>query len=90
MDLPAIFLPDVAEGGGNATFRHHGVGLPEQRLADERCPSTVCRGLDRRAQPGPAGADNDDVILVALVASFPGHQNTILGSEITPEATRRT
>ena len=36
VDLPVVLGPDVAHGRGDATFGHDGVGLAEQRLADER------------------------------------------------------
>jgi hypothetical protein len=43
-------------------------------------------GLDRRAQPRSAGADDQDVVLVRFVL---GHQKS-LRSWMVPMATRRT
>ena len=55
---------DVGEGRGDAALGHDGVGLAEQRLADEPDRRAARRRLDRRAQPGPAGADDEDVVRV--------------------------
>ena len=65
--LPAILGVDVAQGRGDAPFGHHGVGLAEQRLADQadRAPR-LGRG-DRGAQPRPPGADHHDVVLERLI-----------------------
>jgi hypothetical protein len=35
VDLPVVLRLDVAERRGDAPFGHHGVGLAEERLADE-------------------------------------------------------
>ena len=41
--------------------------LPEQRLADEPDGDARRRRLDRGAQPGAAGADDEHVVLVGLI-----------------------
>ena len=86
MHLPAVLGVHVAEGGGDPAFRHHRVGLAEQRLADDRRARALAGRLDRRPQAGPAGADHDDVEGVGLEV---GHQKN-RGSSIVPVATRRT
>jgi hypothetical protein len=35
VDLPVVLGPDVAHGGGYAALGHDGVGLAQQRLADQ-------------------------------------------------------
>ena len=69
VDLPVVLLVDVPEGRGHATFGHHRVGLAQQGLADQRGAQSPGPGLDRRPQPGAAGADDDDVEVVGLVLS---------------------
>ena len=41
--------------------------LPRSDLQISAVSSALRRGLDRRAQPGAAGADDQDVVLVRLV-----------------------
>ena len=89
VDLPVVFLPDIAHGRRDAAFGHHGVGLAEERLADQRGLDPAGRGLDGRAQPRAAGADDDDVVLVALVRLAGGHQKN-LTSRMTPMDRSRT
>jgi len=64
VDVPAVFLPDVAQGRRDATLGHDGVGLAQQRLADQGGFRAVRRCLDRCPQAGPAGPHDDDVVLV--------------------------
>ena len=65
--LPVVLGPHVAERGRDATFGHHRVRLAEKRLADEPHRHAGGGGFDRRTQPGAAGTDDDDVVLVRLV-----------------------
>ena len=67
VDLPVVLGPHVAHGGGHAALGHDRVRLAEQRLADERDPQAALLGLDGGPQPGAAGADDDDVVVVGLV-----------------------
>ena len=67
VDLPVVLGPDVAHGGGDAALGHDGVRLAEQRLGDDRGARTGLVRGDRGAQPGAAGADDDDVVVVSLV-----------------------
>ena len=62
VDLPRVRRGDVGERRGDAALGHHGVGLAEQRLADEADVGAGILGLDRGAQAGPAGADDQDVV----------------------------
>ena len=66
VDLPRIVRRDVPERGRDAALGHDGVGLAEQRLADEPDVGTGGLGLDRGAQAGPAGADDQDVVRAGL------------------------
>ena len=52
VDLPVVLGPDVAHGGGHAALGHDGVGLAEERLADEGHPQASLLGLDGGPQPG--------------------------------------
>ncbi len=63
---PVVVGVDVPHRGGRAALGHDRVGLAEQRLADDRGPLALLAGLDRGPQAGPARADDDDVVLVAL------------------------
>ena len=62
VDLPRVVRGDVGERRRDAALGHDRVGLAEQRLADE--PDVRAGGprLDRRPQPGAAGADDEDVV----------------------------
>ena len=66
VDLPRIGRRDVAERRGHAAFGHHGVGLAEERLADETDIGAGHLGLDGGAQTGAAGADDEDVVRADL------------------------
>ena len=63
--------------------------LPSSDLQTSAVSRALRRGLDRRAQPGAAGADDEDVVLVRLVLARRPSE-TILGSAMTPVATSRT
>jgi hypothetical protein len=89
MHLPVVLGIDVAERGGDAALRHDRVGLAEQRLADQRGLRAVSRCLDRCAQAGSAGADDDDVVVVDLEPIRGRHQNNRM-SAIVPLPTSRT
>jgi len=58
VDLPVVVRVHVAHGGGAAALGHHGVRLAEQGLGDDRGFLPLQTGLDRRAQPGAARADD--------------------------------
>ena len=55
----------LAERRGDAALGHDGVRLAEQRLADQADRDAGRGGLDGGAQPGAAGADDEDVVLDA-------------------------
>jgi hypothetical protein len=88
VDLPVVLRPHVAEGRRDAALGHHGVGLAEERLADQRGARSLGRGLDGGADPGAPRPHDDDVVLVRLVSVFQRHQR-ILRSRITPIDTSR-
>ena len=62
VDLPGVGRRDVPEGRRDAALGHDRVGLAEERLADEPDVGAGGLGLDRGAQPGPARADDEDVV----------------------------
>ena len=64
--LPVVLL-HVGERGGHAALRRAGVGAGGVELRDDRGAGVRAR-LDRRAHPGAAGADDDDVVLVVVDA----------------------
>ena len=66
VDLPVVAVVDVGQRRGHAALGHDGVRLAEQRLADEADRRARRRRLDGGAQPGAAGADDEDVVLVGL------------------------
>ena len=67
--LPAVAVVDVGERRRDAAFRHHGVRLAEERLADQPDFDAGRRRFDRRAEPGAARADDEHIVLVRLVTS---------------------
>ena len=85
MRLPAVGGVNVGHGSGDAAFGHHGVGFSEQGFADDADARAFRKSFDGGAQPGAAGADDENVVLAGLVAS--GHR--ILGSWMAPLATIR-
>ena len=86
MDLPVVVGIDVAQCRGDAAFGHDGVRLAEQGLADDVDPSAGRGGLDRRPQPGAAGADDEHVSRQRLVGLA---QKIHLGSWMTPAINNR-
>ena len=80
MDLPAVAIVHVGERRRDAPFGHDGVRLAQERLADQPDPDAGRRRLDRRAQTGAAGADDDHIVFVCLV----GHLYRIRQSVHTP------
>ena len=66
VDLPVVVAVDVAHARRDAALGHDRVRLAEQGLADDGRALAGLAGLDGRAQPGAAGADDEDVVLVAL------------------------
>ena len=72
VDPPVVLFPDVPERRRDPALGHHGVGLAEERLADQRRARTLGRGFDRRAQARPTRADHDHVVVVSL-QSFLAH-----------------
>jgi hypothetical protein len=69
--LPAVAGVDIAQRRGGAALGHHRVRLAEQRLGDDRRLLAGQPRLDGRPQPGPPGADHDDVVGVPLDVSHP-------------------
>ena len=69
VDLPAVAVVDVGHRRGHAALGHDRVRLAEQRLADEADRRARGRRLDRGAQAGAAGADDQDVVLVGLYSA---------------------
>ena len=71
MHAPVVAIVDVPHRRGHAALGHHRVRLAEQRLAHEADLHAIARRLDRRAQPGAAGADHEHVVLDRLDSSSP-------------------
>ena len=87
--LPAVEMVHVGERGGDAALGHHGVGLPEQRLADHGDRAAGLGGGDGPPHARPSGADHQDVrghLVVALGAVR--HQAQLAGG-MTPCIRRR-
>jgi hypothetical protein len=59
------------------------VGLAEQRLAQDRDAQALLARLDRSAQSGTSGTDDDDVLVVLFESAHPMN----LRSEMVPEET---
>src|SRR5947199_148654 len=82
MHAPVVFLHHVAERCRRAPLGHHGVGLAEQRFADQGDSGLLCAGFDGSTQPGAARADHEDVVVVR--ANVGGGHYRILMSGSTP------
>ena len=59
-----VVLAHVAQRGGDAALRRHGVGTGREDLADARRLQALLREPEGRAQAGAAGADDDHVVVV--------------------------
>ncbi len=66
VDLPVVLRLDVPQRRGDAALGHDGVRLAQQRLADQAHAQALGARLDGGAQARPAGADDQDVVLVRL------------------------
>ena len=93
--LPAVAVVDVAQRRGDAALGHDRVGLAEERLADQADVRAGLGRLDRRPESRAAGADDEDVVGVALepvdhrAVTAAGHR-MMAGSVMTPSASMRT
>ena len=67
MHPPVVAVVHVGQRRRDPALGHHGVRLPQKRLAHQshRHAGAGCR--DRRPEPGAAGADHQDVVLEGLV-----------------------
>jgi hypothetical protein len=72
---------------GHAALGHHGVGLAEERLADQTDGYAQGCRLDGGAQARAAGADHQHVVIDGFAGD--GHQNS-LASVQTPIEQSRT
>ena len=90
MHLPAVLGIDIADAGGDAALRHHGVRLAEQRLAHHRHRAARLRRGDRGAHAGAARPDDEDVAFdgVVRLGSRCHRQKTTCGSTIMPARSR--
>ena len=87
MHAPVVFAHHVPERRCGAAFGHNGVGLAEQRFADERDFGFLGARFDGGTQAGAAGTDDHNVVGVTLEVGG-SHQNSRT-SRMTPIAQRR-
>jgi hypothetical protein len=73
MDLPCIGWRDVAQRGRDPAFGHHGMGLAQERLADQADVRTAGSRLDGGAQTGATGSDDEHVVGSPLDLGRIGH-----------------
>src|SRR5690606_31679080 len=65
--MPApVVLAHVAERGGDAALRRHGVRARRKHLGDASGAQTGFRAADHGAQAGAAGTDNNNIVFVIL------------------------
>ncbi len=64
---PGVALVHVGERRRNASLRHHGMRLPEQRLADEPNGDTGRCRFDRRPKPGTTSPNDEHVVVEPLM-----------------------
>ena len=81
MDAPVIAIVDVAHGGGDAAFGHHGVSFAEQRFGDDADLYAGSGSFNGRAQSGSTRADDQDIMFESLIL---GHLYRILQSVQMP------
>ena len=63
VEVPApVVLAHVAEGGAHAALGRHRVAAGRKHLRDARGGEAPGGEAEGRAQPGPAGADDDHVV----------------------------
>ena len=63
--VPApIVLAHIAERGGDAALRRHGVGAGRKHFGDAGGAQAGLAAADDRAQSGAAGADHHDIVSV--------------------------
>ena len=74
MHAPAVAIVVVPHRGSHAAFRHDGVRLAEQRLADQADGDAGVGRLNRRAQAGAACPDDQNVVGVGRGV---GHQRIL-------------
>ena len=65
--LPTIVGIDVTHCGCCATLRHHGMGLAEERLTDDRDRKPCLSSFDCSAKTCAAGANHKDVVLESIL-----------------------
>ena len=92
--LPRVTVIDVGERRRDAALGHDRVGLAQQRFAgDAHRRSCLSRG-DGGAEAGPAGPDDEDVVLMGLDGRHAGGdafgQNVMAGSLMSPRPSART
>jgi hypothetical protein len=67
MHFPIVALIHVRQGRGDSSFCHDGVGLAQERFADQAHRNSRRRRFNRRPQSRAAGAHDQNVILVSGV-----------------------
>ena len=70
--LPRVAVVDVGQRRGDAALGHDRVRLAKQGLADDADRAARLGRRDRRAQAGPARADDEDVVRMALEVTTTG------------------
>ncbi len=83
MHAPVVAIVHIADGGRHAAFRHHGMGLAEERFANHSHLDTPGRRFDGRAQPGAARADHQHIMFEGLV--FRCHQRILQSVQMPME-----
>ena len=64
MDAPVVAVVDIAHGGRDAAFRHHGVGFAEQRFGNDADLHSRRGGFDGRPQTRATGADHQHIVFI--------------------------
>ena len=86
VSAPVIRGIDIPHRSGDAAFRHHGVRLTQERLANHSYAGALSESLNRRTKPRASGADDQHIMFVSL--EFIVHRSR--KSLIAPLDTRRT
>ncbi len=63
---PVVGRVDIGHGGGDAAFRHHGVGFAEEGFADDADGGALSESFDGGAKARATGADDEHVMFVGF------------------------
>ncbi len=70
MHFPIVAIVDIGQRGRDSALGHHGVRFAEQTFANHADRNAGGRSFNGRAQPGAAGADDQNVVRESFVVGM--------------------